>query len=273
MNTQTLPPPDSSKAPNATVYDSRPKESQSSSRWWEFYAIRYGMGTVIGGIIFYFLCRSNDIMKPMLLGIGVPNVDNVVTLDGNVLILLAGYGLAYCYISSAPILVFHAGRFLLRPASKDLWDTVARFLFMLIPPLSFASIFYCENEKAGSLRVFFFTVFFLLCLISWFQYLIIGLTLCKTEKLWSFYQELAAKREVAKGGIVDSYRHLREHGNSFSIVLCEIVLGIILFGTGKYAVAQGSNGLAFYTAAILFWIFPAALVWVVGTLFERRFIE
>jgi hypothetical protein len=41
------------------------QENQSSARWWEFYAVRYGMGSVVGAIIFFFLCNTNPVLKPM----------------------------------------------------------------------------------------------------------------------------------------------------------------------------------------------------------------
>jgi hypothetical protein len=36
----------------------------------------------------------------------------------------------------------------------------------------------------------------------------------------------------------DSYRHLREHGNSFFMVSLEIVLGLAFFGAGRYQIHQ-----------------------------------
>lgn len=78
---------------------------QNDSHWWEFYGVRYAQGTVVGAMIVFFLFSQNEALKKLLFlpadpkDFGMPH-----------LILLAVYGLAYCYIASAPILIMHAGR-------------------------------------------------------------------------------------------------------------------------------------------------------------------
>jgi len=111
------------------------QENQSPSHWWEFYAVRYGMGSVVGAVIFFFLCNTNPALKPMLFGAEGGKI------DGTILTLLAGYGLTYCYIASAPILVFHVGRFLLNittGSKASFWRVVLLFL----PPLAATAIFF-----------------------------------------------------------------------------------------------------------------------------------
>jgi hypothetical protein len=127
---------------------------------------------------------------------------------------------------------------------------------------------------AGELYV----IFALAAIVIWPQYLAIFFTLFRTKELLQFYRKLAGKREAAKGGLVESYKHLREHGNSFSIVVLEIVLAIILFTAGNFEATVGGAVAATkdtyvmpYIGIILVWILPAALVWLVGTLFEREF--
>lgn len=247
------------------------QENSSSSRWWEFYAVRYGMGTVVGGVVFFFLCNTNPSLKPMLFGAEAGKI------DGPLLTLLAGYGLAYCYIASAPILVLHAGRFLL-DIGQNSKTSIARVLLIFLPPLVATLAFFFSRTSTGVTLYFFSFVFALAALVLWPQYLAIFLTLFRTKELLQFYKKLAGKRDAAKGGLVESYKHLREHGNSFSIVVLEIVLAIILFTVGNFdATVSGtvsatteSNVLP-YIGIILLWILPAALVWLVGTLFEREF--
>lgn len=244
---------------------------QSSSRWWEFYAVRYGMGSVVGAVIFFFLCSTNPVLKPMLFGAGAGKI------DGTLLALLAGYGLAYCYIASAPILVLHVGRFLLdigKSSKTPHWQAILLFL----PPLTATIVFFLTRSMSGTPLYFYSSVFALTSLIFWPQYLAIGVTLFKSKDLFAFYQKLANKRSAAKGGIVDSYKHMREHGNSYSIVVLEILLAIILFTAGNFetfstGVVSTSKDIYIipYIAIIMGWIFPAALVWLVGTLFERQF--
>ncbi len=248
-------------------------QSENSSRWWEFYAVRYGMGTVVGGVVFFFLCNTNPALKPMLFGAEAGKI------DGPLLALLAGYGLAYCYIASAPILVLHAGRFLFdisQGAKASLW----RVLVLFVPPAIATLFFFCTRTSTGATLYFFSSVFALAAIVLWPQYLAIIFTLFRTKELLKFYEKLAGKRESAKGGIVDSYKHLREHGNSFFIVTLEIVLAIILYAAGNFdatagaAVAPTKDAYILpYFWIILVWMLPAALVWLVGTLIERQFCD
>jgi hypothetical protein len=248
---------------------SQPNESESS-RWWEFYAVRYAMGTVVGAIVFFFLCLANPVLKPLLFG------TDTGTLDGTRLTLLAGYGLAYCYIASAPILVFHIGRYLLevRKTTRTSWW---RMLNILAVPLASTAFFYFVVVPGNPKREFFTAVCALTTLLLWPQYLVIGVTLFKSKELYVFYQKLANKRSKATGGITDSYKHMREHGNSFAIVLLEVMLALILYAVGSLwspavLVAGGKDAFVLpYLAVVLLWVVPAALVWMVGTLFEREF--
>ncbi len=249
------------------------QENQSSSRWWEFYAVRYGMGSVVGAVIFFFLCNTNPVLKPMLFGAEAGKI------DGTLLVLLAGYGLAYCYIASAPILVFHVCRFLL-DIDKNSKAPYWRVVLLVLPPLVATAIFFFTRSMSGMALYYYSAVWALLWLIIWPQYLAIGITLFNSKELLVFYQKLAKKRSAAEGGIVDSYKHMREHGNSFSIVVLEIVLAIILFTAGNFeafstGVVSPSKEIYVlpYVIIIMGWILPAASVWLVGTLFERQFSD
>lgn len=247
------------------------QENSSSSRWWEFYAVRYGMGTVVGGVVFFFLCNTNPALKPMLFGAEAGKI------DGPLLALLAGYGLAYCYIASAPILVLHAGRFLL-DTGQNSKISIGRALLTYMPPLVATLVFFFSRTYTGATLYFFSAVFAFAAIVLWPQYLAIVFMLFRTKELLQFYKKLAGKRDAAKGGLVDSYKHLREHGNSFFIVVLEIILAVILFSAGNFdAAVRGTISATKdvyvlpYIGIILLWILPAALVWFVGTLFEREF--
>lgn len=88
-------------------------QREDSSRWWEFYAVRYALGTVIGGVIFFFLCSTNPVLQQLIFGA------NVHTLNAPILILLGAYGLAFCYFASAPVLVLHTTRFFFVYSLRD----------------------------------------------------------------------------------------------------------------------------------------------------------
>jgi len=249
--------------------DQANQESHSSGRWWEFYVVRYGMGSVVGAVIFFFLCNTNPVLRTMLFGAEAGKI------DGTLLGLLAGYGLAYCYIASAPILVLHVCRFLLQMGGGT--AQVRRISILMLPPLLASVIFYFTRSIEGIILNFYALIFLLSALILWPQYLAIGIALFKTKELLKFYQKLANKRELAKGGIVDSYKHMREHGNSFSIVLLEIILAMILYVAGNFEASSSgemTSNEAYiipYVLIIIVWIVPAAFVWLIGTLFEREF--
>src|SRR3546814_1186877 len=92
----------------------------ASVRWLEFYSFRYATGSVVGVLVFFFICLINPAMTPLLFG-----AENGV-IDWPRIALFAAYGLAYCYISSAPMLVFHSSRYML-DLSRVSFTTLSRF--------------------------------------------------------------------------------------------------------------------------------------------------
>ena len=249
------------------------KSSASSFRWWEFYAVRYGMGTVVGAVVFFFLCFTNPALKPLLFGA------DTWKIDGTQLALFGAYGLAFCYIASAPVLVFHAGRFLLQP-KLDGHSASFRLVVGLCPPLVLASI--AADHSGGAdlaAKVFYAAAAFVFSLIVWLQLIVVVYSLWKSGDLYDFYVRLDKRRLRAEGSIVESYRHLREHGNSFFIVFLEILLALVLFAAGNYEfVATGkemprATYVVPYVIILLVWTFPAVLVWLIGTVIERRFCD
>ncbi|PKM14932.1 MAG: hypothetical protein CVV12_11225 [Gammaproteobacteria bacterium HGW-Gammaproteobacteria-2] len=245
--------------------------NETSFRWWEFYVIRYGMGSVVGAVIFFFLCNTNPVLKSLLFGAEAGKI------DGTLLVLLAGYGLAYCYIASAPILVFHMGRYLLK-IDNSVMPSFRRMVILLVVPLAATIYFLICSATTGVHLWVYALIFALSVLVFWSQFLVVFITIFKSERLFFFYNNLAIKRSIDTIGIVDSYKHLREHGNSFAIVVFEIVLAFILFVAGNLEfastgiVSQSKYIYVFpYILIIFLWILPAALVWFIGTLFERQF--
>jgi hypothetical protein len=87
------------------------------------------------------------------------------------------------------------------------------------------------------------------------------------DETQKFYESLVAARlhhREKKWDYVESYRHLREHGNAVSIVLLEIALGVIL--------ASMKTDSEFVTALVV-WLIPAAYSWVVGSRLEKTMAE
>jgi len=251
----------------------QPKPADGSVRWWEYYFVRYAMGTIVGGIVCYVLCSSTPILSPL-----------VTHLE-----YLAAFGLVYCYIASAPILVFHAGRFLLKwPNTRGVrWGVLLLFVFGIVGTLIWSLAPHPKQLSHFAYPLYLVAVFGGVLILA-LQFLLVCRVLRQTDEMWAFYKSLSGRREIAnKGGVIESYRHLREHGNSFFIVFLEVLLGVILVGTNALfgladlercsAPPPGTNFLDDRFCGLLIilvlWITPAVLVWAIATALERKFSE
>jgi hypothetical protein len=198
-----------------------------------------------------------------------------ISLDATRLTMLAVYGLVYCYVASAPILVFHSGRFLIRPEIRlrSIFKSKVFYACALLP-IIFGALARLIGDKGNWFALTAFAVTLLLEL----QVVTVCRSVIGSAKLFRFYKRLAEHRKT-NGEIVESYRHLREHGNSFFIVFLEIALGVVLFQASKLAPEDRcSKGLALglvevYLLVFVAWIMPAVCVWLISTLLERRFID
>lgn len=226
--------------------------------------LRYTMGTLVGAVIFYFLWKDNPGWQNILLF-----SSSTASPDKLQLTLLVAYGLVYCYIASAPILVFHATRFLLdyRVKKDALLGWSCRYL--LIPILVLPITWFIWH------RLLWNVVGFVFVFILDLQYFLGARALLNRKRLYDFYDRLAKRRSEVNGGdILDSYRHLREHGNSFFIVLLEILLGLVLYGAGLYQADRhipSEKVFFLYLMIFLLWIGPSVGVWFIATSFEREF--
>jgi hypothetical protein len=256
------------------------------------------MGTAVGAIIFCFLCLRRFELEPLLFGtFGVtPRAvckgvsvcaaacadaaaavqSHPISLDATRLTLLAVYGLVYCYVASAPILVFHAGRFLISPGIRVRSVFRSNVFWMCA---SLAVVFWTLARFLGDKGNWFALTAFALTLLLELQVVAICRSVSGSAKLFRFYKRLAAHRKKDGGELVESYRHLREHGNSFFIVFLEISLGVVLFQASKLAPeGRCSEGPALglvevYLVVLVAWILPAVFVWLISTRFERRFAD
>jgi hypothetical protein len=241
-------------------------QNESGSRWWEFYAVRYGMGTVVGAVIVFILCKHNATLAPMLFQAGAATDPK---LESATLVLLAGYGLAYCYLASAPILVLHATR-------HQMFDTqpqkhrALRWLVLLLGSAFAGCVVSPPTSASENAQWLLRAAIFIGTLLILMQWLCVWQLLSKegAKKNFDSYKQLAEKRDTEKTSIVDSYRHLREHGNSFLIVVFELLLAFVMF-----AVSHAYSHLAglYLLTAVFLWVLPAAVIWCVGTQLEHLF--
>ena len=241
---------------------------------WNYYFLRYFVGTIIGAIIVAF-CAKNWLNLPIPLQNYFLSKDNgdKSELGGSTITVLLILGFAYCYIASAPGTVFHAVRGLFwekKEKTKD--ETPKKFPFWPFPlaSIAFAIIFVLFCFPCSCFCHRFWITFRLVPCISVliFQWLLIFFAFFGHKQIKTFYDELTKRREKGlvkkddKGNkvseYVESYRHLREHGNAFEIVFLELALA------GTLSLLHG----CFLYSFIAIWILPAALCWVVGTRLE-----
>lgn len=197
------------------------------SNFIEFCAVRYLMGAIVGVFCVYYLTKGKDINCFLC---GFESRDR--------LLIYIALGLFYCYVASAPILVFHACRWSIEDKSKY------------------------KNKK---FRCFFIS-FPLFVPIT--QYYLTFKTWKNPNKNFLFNKKVNDARSKAqedkKEETIKSYRDLRNHGNSFFILFLEILLFFIL------NLLHDFNIIASFVL-ILAWILPAVLVYFVGTFLEFEF--
>jgi hypothetical protein len=247
------------------------EKKQSDNLWWEFYFVRYFVGTALGAIIILLLATSTS---PVFTSQGAL-AEILKTLkpekfEPSHLWLLATIGLAYCYLASSPVLVLHATRGSLlsvRTAAKQKSTLCFATIFFLIDGVIVRSLFIALRTKGSpwDMREFWFgaaTLTFL-SFVFVFQVFLLWLSLWNREsKAFDYYDELVKKRAQTtpeSQEYVESYRHLREHGNAFLIAMLELLLGTVLY----YSPIP-------WDSVLMLWVTPAAGVWFVATRLESR---
>lgn len=261
------------QSPEGSNAESPSGGGQLFSRWWETYAVRYAVGTVVGGILFYLICSLNDSLMPFLFSAQHG-------LETQHLALFAAYGFAFCYLASAPVLVLHAGRWALRHRSSDRADNLLRVVMTIAPSSIGAHMAYTETiKRSADLALLAAVVTALLTLILWLQVLAIGSSVLNGKALARFYARLSVTRQVSlRSGYVESYRHLREHGNAFLVVSLEICLALILYGAGQiwgvYHKGASADTIALLYGMVIFvWCAPACAVWILANSLEGALVR
>lgn len=225
-------------------------------RWWEHYILRYLVGTIVGvGMLEYL--RRHSAMRHSL-----PQLEWAEQAGQFLaqLSLLAAIGFAFCYVASAPILTLHATREHLRPSR---WKrTQGLLLGVLTVFLGTVSL---NILPVGPAIV-------LTCVLGAQYFLLGSAALNRLKDVKSFYVALSSARASSEGDdrgrqvreYVESYRHLREHGNAFLVLLLEVALAYVLLSVCDAAQAVW---------IIILWICPGACSWFIATTLEIRFVH
>lgn len=217
------------------------------------------MGSIFGASILYILSKHGKLPTDLNNLIR----DLFVDFEEGKILLIILLGMTYCYIASGPILVFHTGRFFFK---KLPWPYISSSVFLVSVYVLGALI------SSGKSIAFSVSALSLLILLV-AQLAICILCLRRPTAIYDFYERLAHSRAsrifaTKNRELVESYRHLREHGNSFFIVLCEIV-----FASSLYFLPEATNSCT-YTSLVTFlvlWIIPPVAVWLVATRIEATF--
>jgi hypothetical protein len=233
-------------------------------RWWEYYAVRYLVGTILGAAIIAFLNTEPGSPYEWRLSLGDDGKGAAFLGVG----VAAAFGFAYCYIASAPVLTVHATRAHLRLSA--LRSRAVLNIGCLVGGLVIAWFLVNRYSRPTGL-----TALVALVAIPGFQLgLVIRALADRFQTVGAFYWELAeARAQAARAStrraraveeFLTSYRHLREHGNAVTIVVLELVLAYILFALPSARCALFAIGL---------WLLPGATSWVVGTALESRLLR
>lgn len=241
---------------------------KSERNWWEFYGVRYAQGTVVGAMIIFFLFSQNEILKKLLFiperpeDFGIPH-----------LILLTVYGLAYCYISSAPILVMHAGRGLLYKSKTNVnpWKgyRLRVLIFIGLAVFIFGAGFCLSDDILSLAQMLSGLVMFTLFMMQ--VSILYSVFISSWEETFDYYALIVKKRnQEGAGGYVESYKHIREHGNSFLIVVFQFFLALPIFLFVSQVGSTGGDAIRNLVIIIIIWIIPAATIWFFGNKLENN---
>lgn len=285
----------------------------NTGRWWEYYLVRYFVGTIVGTlIVIHISTQSDSFLHNVLYEKLKTETDKNIEVSS--LILYGFVGLTFCYLASAPILLLHALRSNLegniyanyKKFQENLKKLKQYDPFLDPPELSAQDIIEIKRKK----KIRCYTNFSILVVIiiiavtwffsvtsgnlrfDWILFLkehwaksafwkvtlgIISVIIIFSVQIWyisyqlmrrdifKFYKLLAYKRARQVGALqsyIESYRHLREHGNAFFIVFFELILGFI------YSTVSSVTTAFVYT---LLWIIPACVVWFIGSYLEMKF--
>ncbi len=244
--------------------------SGGGKRWWENYLVRYFTPSIAGvAIVLWLGDIAGEHFQELLLLPKTATDINTLTL-----ILLLLYGNLYCYVASYPILSFHATRVLDFKNStwshSHLWHgyiaTAVLSLFVLFISLCF------HNRLCYGWA---FPLAFLFSVVQVARICMVWKSKNGITLVYGYASALAKQRtlsgEAWRQDLLETYRHLREHGNSGFIVLLELALAGLAYWIVVNHELSASQKLSAVGILFAFWAFPAALVHLLAQHLERSF--
>lgn len=265
----------------------------ADTRFWENYLVRYFLPTVIGAVLVWILLWQipDSYGLPALL-------TKKTTIDSTFLALIGLAGFVYCYLSSSLVLVMHYGRWKgwsddktnlqLINGRRTPWklrlktaaNTTAGSLFLAALLSSVFLLGSIQLVVTNNLSVLInlddvYLMEAALFAVAW-QWVIACQVFAQRAEMYAFYKALTnARSQTGHNGFVESYRHLREHGNAFFIVLAEILFFFYLYVGIKLILPEvpWKSPAIQMTVGALFtvaWILPGVYAWHLGTTLELQ---
>lgn len=277
------------------------------SRWWENYLVRYLMPSIAGvGIVTWLTAVGPSDLRDTLFFGKAPE-----QLDAPTLTLLILYGNLYCYVASYPILCFHATRvtdfrqYAWLPRLTDGYISTALFgLGVIVVSLALTDV--ARVVVSFLLAAAFVLAQLVRIYASMQKPAIQGYKKRPTSLIYAFLVTLAMRRGVVnkktttttaaiqadpdtddepepqqttqieeesrwQREFIDSYRHMREHGNSGFIFTLELALAAACYGIVRLPRLDGPEVLSVLGALLAMWSVPAVFVHLLGQHLERRY--
>lgn len=176
----------------------------------------------------------------------------------------AAAGTAYCYVASVPMLTLHSTRRLL-PGGKRWVDACFCLVIAALIGAVVLDVFLINCplilRRIGVVA---------LVVITGTQLVLLWNVLRNPNETHQFYDQLSKRREK-HSDFVESYRHMREHGNAVSIVVFELLLAFILWSLRPVASPVVGNAILVGRVGLILaiWLTPSALVWLISSSLER----
>ncbi|MUJ39709.1 hypothetical protein [Aliivibrio fischeri] len=232
----------------------------NSGNWWEFYFVRYFIGSILGALIIVSIALHPDSGMSVILTKYINfNALEIKDITIPFLLSLLFLGTAFCYIASAPILVLHTMRYRFNFTQRAGASFKDKIIFTCLFLVFYCAIWYFLDldyvSGMMSLPAFF---------VIYVQFYLVSVIFQHNEKFFDYYKNLVkarAKESLSRSEYIETYRHLREHGNAFLILLCEAGLGLALFSCSSI------NELILIT---IFWLVPTLPVWFLATYLESN---
>lgn len=277
-------------------------------RWWENYLVRYLMPSIAGAVIVSWLASiaGDDFKKILLIDIGSNG------LQTPTLVLLFLYGNLFCYIASYPILVFHVTRVIdfeqgnwAPSAFRDGYIMTLAMGLIAIVTSYFASDS-CLSKPIPFMAVSIFAFLQMRRIYIGLRRVEFDGFTGRVSQVVAYTYAMAKRRGVIKeacnikqttkdqkdeetGGtfdeesewqkksiwrkeFIDSYRHMREHGNSAFIFILELILAANCFCIlSAFEIENAAFRLSAVGMLLAIWALPAMFVHFLGQHIERRF--